>query len=218
VKIVGFDAGPNQIEALRDGTVQALVAQEPGIIGKFGVDEAVTALDGGQNTKKVQTGFTVITQENLNGEGGAARTSRAADLSAVDLQTLSVEADAAQIRDGGRDVFCRGCGADADDGFDTGRAAAMPAGASSNTATTFGRHAKALRGEPVGVRERFPAFDVFACDQDVRGDEAGRCHACGGDGTAAGRDDPPTFPEAARRAVGVRPVSPPRLRAWSSSC
>ena len=32
----------------------------------------VTALDGGQNTKKVQTGFTVITQENLNGEGGAA--------------------------------------------------------------------------------------------------------------------------------------------------
>jgi ribose transport system substrate-binding protein len=72
VKIVGFDAGPNQIQALRDGTVQALVAQEPGIIGKYGVDEAVTALDGGQNTKKVQTGFTIITQENLNGEGGAA--------------------------------------------------------------------------------------------------------------------------------------------------
>ncbi|HYP95638.1 MAG TPA: substrate-binding domain-containing protein, partial [Mycobacterium sp.] len=72
VKIVGFDAGPNQIQALRDGTVQALVAQEPGIIGKFGVDEAVTALDGGQNTKKVQTGFIVITPENLSGEGGAA--------------------------------------------------------------------------------------------------------------------------------------------------
>jgi ribose transport system substrate-binding protein len=72
VKIVGFDAGPNQIQALKDGTVQALVAQEPGIIGKYGVDEAITALDGGQNTAKVQTGFTVITPENLNGEGGAA--------------------------------------------------------------------------------------------------------------------------------------------------
>ncbi|MBE1546703.1 ribose transport system substrate-binding protein [Mycobacterium sp. OAS707] len=72
VKIVGFDAGPNQIQALRDGTVQALVAQEPGIIGKYGVDEAVSALDGGQNTKKVQTGFTIITQQNLNGDGGAA--------------------------------------------------------------------------------------------------------------------------------------------------
>ena len=72
VKIVGFDAGPDQIQALQDGTVQALVAQQPGTIGKYGVDEAVAALDGGQNTQKVQTGFIVITQENLNGEGGAA--------------------------------------------------------------------------------------------------------------------------------------------------
>jgi ribose transport system substrate-binding protein len=72
VQVVGFDAGPNQIQALRQGTVQALVAQDPGVIGKFGVDEAVTALDGGQNTKDVQTGFTIITQENLDGEGGAA--------------------------------------------------------------------------------------------------------------------------------------------------
>lgn len=72
VQVVGFDAGPNQIQALRQGTVQALVAQDPGVIGKFGVDEAVTALEGGQNTKDVQTGFTIITQENLDGEGGAA--------------------------------------------------------------------------------------------------------------------------------------------------
>lgn len=72
VKIVGFDAGPNQIQALKEGTVQALVAQEPSLIGKFGIDEAVTALDGGKNTKDVQTGFTIITKDNLDGEGGAA--------------------------------------------------------------------------------------------------------------------------------------------------
>lgn len=72
VQVVGFDAGPNQIQALREGTVQALVAQDPGAIGRFGVDEAVTALDGGQNTPNVQTGFTIITKENLDGEGGAA--------------------------------------------------------------------------------------------------------------------------------------------------
>jgi ribose transport system substrate-binding protein len=66
VKIVGFDAGPAQVKALRDGTVQALVAQQPGIIGQYGVDMAVAALDGGQVTPKVQTGFTVITNENLN--------------------------------------------------------------------------------------------------------------------------------------------------------
>jgi ribose transport system substrate-binding protein len=72
VQVVGFDAGPNQIQALREGTVQALVAQDPGAIGKFGVDEAVTALDGGQSTPNVQTGFTIITKENLDGAGGAA--------------------------------------------------------------------------------------------------------------------------------------------------
>lgn len=72
VQVVGFDAGPNQMQALREGTVQALVAQDPGAIGRFGVDEAVTALDGGQNTPNVQTGFTIITKENLDGDGGAA--------------------------------------------------------------------------------------------------------------------------------------------------
>jgi ribose transport system substrate-binding protein len=72
VQVVGFDAGPNQMQALREGTVQALVAQDPGLIGKFGMDEAVTALEGGKNTKKVQTGFTIITRENLDGEGGSA--------------------------------------------------------------------------------------------------------------------------------------------------
>jgi len=66
VKIVGFDAGPNQIKALKEGTVQALVAQQPGVIGEYGVDMAVAALDGGTVTPKVQTGFTVITQENVD--------------------------------------------------------------------------------------------------------------------------------------------------------
>jgi ribose transport system substrate-binding protein len=72
VKIVGFDAGPNQIKALREGTVQALVAQQPAIIGQYGVDMAVAALDGGQVTPKVQTGFTVITKDNVDGEGAQA--------------------------------------------------------------------------------------------------------------------------------------------------
>jgi ribose transport system substrate-binding protein len=72
VKIVGFDAGPNQVEALKEGTVQALVAQQPAVIGQYGVDAAVTALDGGTPTPKVQTGFTIITNDNVDGEGAAA--------------------------------------------------------------------------------------------------------------------------------------------------
>jgi ribose transport system substrate-binding protein len=72
VKIVSFDAGPNQVKSLREGTIQALVAQQPSTIGQYGVDEAVAALDGGQVTPKVQTGFTIITKDNIDGAGAAA--------------------------------------------------------------------------------------------------------------------------------------------------
>ncbi len=72
VKIVSFDAGPNQVKALKDGTVQALVAQEPALIGQYGVDMAVAALDGGNVTPKVQTGFTIITKDNVDGDGASA--------------------------------------------------------------------------------------------------------------------------------------------------
>jgi ribose transport system substrate-binding protein len=72
VKIVGFDAGPNQIKALQQGTVQALIAQQPAAIGQYGVDEAVAALDGGQVSPKIQTTFTTITKDNLASEGGQA--------------------------------------------------------------------------------------------------------------------------------------------------
>jgi ribose transport system substrate-binding protein len=72
VKVVGFDAGPAQVKALREGIVQALVAQQPGTIGQYGVDAAVAALDGGTVTPKVQTGFTVIDKDNVDSAEGQA--------------------------------------------------------------------------------------------------------------------------------------------------
>jgi len=72
ITIVGFDAGPNQIKALEAGTVQALVAQQPSTIGADGVEQADAALTGGSVTPTIQTGFTIITKENLSGEGGDA--------------------------------------------------------------------------------------------------------------------------------------------------
>jgi ribose transport system substrate-binding protein len=72
ITIVGFDAGPNQIKALEAGTVQALVAQQPATIGSDGVEQADAALTGGSVTPTIQTGFTIITKENLSGEGGDA--------------------------------------------------------------------------------------------------------------------------------------------------
>ncbi len=72
VKIIGFDAGPDQMAALEDGTIQALIAQSPGEIGVDGVNQAIAALKGEETEPVIQTGFTIITPENLDGEGGAA--------------------------------------------------------------------------------------------------------------------------------------------------
>lgn len=72
VTIVGFDAGPNQVKALQDGTVHALVAQQPFEIGVDGVKAADAALNGETKQDPIQTGFTIITMDNLDGEGADA--------------------------------------------------------------------------------------------------------------------------------------------------
>jgi ribose transport system substrate-binding protein len=66
VKIVGFDAGPKQVEDLEQGIVQALIAQKPADIGKAGVEQAIAALKGEPVQKKIGTGFVVVTKENMN--------------------------------------------------------------------------------------------------------------------------------------------------------
>jgi ribose transport system substrate-binding protein len=66
VSIVGFDAGPDQIAALKAGTVQALIAQQPATIGTDGLDQAIAALDGGTTTPKIQTVSTIITKNNVD--------------------------------------------------------------------------------------------------------------------------------------------------------
>jgi ribose transport system substrate-binding protein len=65
VKIVGFDAGPKQVADLKEGIVQALIAQKPAEIGADGVEQAYNALTGKSTTAKIATGFTSITQDNL---------------------------------------------------------------------------------------------------------------------------------------------------------
>ncbi len=69
VNVVGFDAGPAQVEQLREGTVQALIAQQPDDIGAQGVQQALAALDGESTKKEIQTGSTIITKDNVDGEG-----------------------------------------------------------------------------------------------------------------------------------------------------
>jgi ribose transport system substrate-binding protein len=65
VKIVGFDAGPKQVQDLKDGLVQALIAQKPADIGAQGVEQAYNALEGKPTTKKIGTESVSITKDNL---------------------------------------------------------------------------------------------------------------------------------------------------------
>jgi ribose transport system substrate-binding protein len=66
VKIVGFDAGPQQIQDLKSGVVQALIAQDPYGIGQKGVQTAVDALAGKDVQKQIQTELFALTKDNVD--------------------------------------------------------------------------------------------------------------------------------------------------------
>lgn len=65
IRIVGFDAGPAQIDQLEQGQVQALIVQKPLEIGRMGVEQAVAALNGDQVEAEITTDFVTATQDNL---------------------------------------------------------------------------------------------------------------------------------------------------------
>jgi len=77
IVVIGFDAGPDQVAALKDGTVQALIAQQPYDIGVQGVQQAVKALKGQKTKKKITTGFTILTKNNVDSKAGKAAQYRA---------------------------------------------------------------------------------------------------------------------------------------------
>lgn len=66
VKLVAFDASEDEIALLKDGTVQALVVQNPFQMGYQGVKAAVDQLGGKPIEKRIDTGVKVITLENFN--------------------------------------------------------------------------------------------------------------------------------------------------------
>ena len=73
VVIIGFDAGSDQVKALKAGIVQALIAQQPATIGSMGVKAAVAAVEGKPvGDHKVQTGFTILTMKNIDTPAGLA--------------------------------------------------------------------------------------------------------------------------------------------------
>ena len=66
IKLVGFDAAPNEIKALEEGVIQALIVQNPFKMGYLGVKAAVDAINHKPVEKRIDTGVAVITKENLH--------------------------------------------------------------------------------------------------------------------------------------------------------
>ncbi|MFQ6096105.1 MAG: ABC transporter substrate-binding protein [Armatimonadota bacterium] len=66
VKLVAFDAADAEIEALRRGTIQALIVQNPFKMGYEGVKAAVAAVRGEPVSKRVDTGVEVVTLDNID--------------------------------------------------------------------------------------------------------------------------------------------------------
>ncbi len=68
VSVVAFDASPTQVEDLREGNVDVLIAQHPNDIGDKGVRIAVDYLKSQEEpaNKQITTGFTTATRENLD--------------------------------------------------------------------------------------------------------------------------------------------------------
>jgi ribose transport system substrate-binding protein len=68
VKLVEFDAGPPQVQALKAGTIDALVAQYPYGIGQLGVRLAYQYVTGHKAgiKKHYGTGSDIITKQNVN--------------------------------------------------------------------------------------------------------------------------------------------------------
>jgi ribose transport system substrate-binding protein len=64
VKIVGYDADPEQVSDLKKGVVEALIAQQPYLEGVDGVEQAVNAING-KPTQSILTNLAVLTKSNL---------------------------------------------------------------------------------------------------------------------------------------------------------
>lgn len=66
IKFVGFDSSENLAQALKEGQIHGLVLQNPFKMGYLGVQTMVRHLRGEKIEKRVDTGCTVVTPENMN--------------------------------------------------------------------------------------------------------------------------------------------------------
>lgn len=68
ITIVGWDTAPDELDAVRDGVVSALVAQNPFRMGYDGANAAIEEIRTGESVESGDTGATLVTQENIDDE------------------------------------------------------------------------------------------------------------------------------------------------------
>lgn len=66
IKLVGFDAGTQSIDAMKRGDLQGLVVQHPVKMGYLGVMTLMDHLRGKPVTKQIDTGVRLVTPENMD--------------------------------------------------------------------------------------------------------------------------------------------------------
>jgi ribose transport system substrate-binding protein len=66
VKIVGFDAIEDALNAIQDGKMNATVAQQPDRIGSLGVENAIKVIDGESVPENIPVEVKLVTQENVS--------------------------------------------------------------------------------------------------------------------------------------------------------
>jgi ribose transport system substrate-binding protein len=66
IRFVGFDSSEKQLQAMRDGQLDALVVQDPFNMGYLGVKTLMRAIRGEKVDKRIDTGATLVTRENMD--------------------------------------------------------------------------------------------------------------------------------------------------------
>ncbi|PIE31180.1 LacI family transcriptional regulator [candidate division KSB3 bacterium] len=66
--VTAFDSDPEEVKALGDGVIKALIVQDPYGMGYKGCDYAVKVLEGQEVPKYLDTGVVAVTKENMNSE------------------------------------------------------------------------------------------------------------------------------------------------------
>ena len=66
IKLVGWDASPDEVKGVTSGAITALVVQNPFRMGYDSVNAMVTTVRTGQVASSEDTGVTFVTQQNIN--------------------------------------------------------------------------------------------------------------------------------------------------------